>query len=498
MSKIWYFNLLAAFVLTAASCTPTPHDVQQTEDLLSLYPDYKNICIPCNMAPLNFLVRNEGVDAVQIQVSDLTWTNRGNAIVWSETDWHSLTKQYTGDTLQVSLTARIKGQWQKFATFYWYICPDSIDRYVTYRLIEPGYEVWHEVDIEERCIENFQTRTLANGKQLGNRCMNCHTHGGDKGQFSYFYIRGEQGGTIVQRNGELRKVSLSSPRANGGSVYGDWHPSGRYGVFSSNKIIPAFHSNPAQRLEVYDTRSDLMVVDFDQDTILTCKEISQSQEMLETFPCFSADGTYIYYCAAPNPISGKEATAQEMQTAIDTLQYSLYQIPFSSEQGIIGLPERLYTIDKGSISFPKCSPDGQYMALSYSQNGTFPIWHREARMIILHIERDHEGNSKTLQPLCQTDIHATYHTWSHNSRWLAFASKEADTQYSRIHFVHLDKDSTGALRLSKPIVLPQQDPNADDMNLRSFNIPDLSQQSMPYGTQQIQNLMERVQATPFK
>lgn len=110
---------------------------------------------------------------------------------------------------------------------------------------EPGYEIWHEVEIEERCIETFDTRTLADGKQLGNRCMNCHTHGGNEGQYSYFYIRGEKGGTFVNRDNKFEKMTLSSASTNGSTVYGNWHSSGRFGVFSTNEIIPAFHADPA-------------------------------------------------------------------------------------------------------------------------------------------------------------------------------------------------------------------------------------------------------------
>lgn len=487
-------TLSSSLLLLLSACTPTPHDVKVAEEPLELYPDYQGVTVPCNMAPLNCLVRNEGTEALQLQVEDVTIQTRGNKIQWDMPIWKSLISSHLGDTLTLNLTACIEGQWQSFAPFQWIISPDSIDAYVTYRLIEPGYEVWHEVDIEERCIEDFSTRTIANGKRLGNRCMNCHTHGGDQGQYSFFYIRGEKGGTILQRNGRLRKLTLSSPRSNGGSVYGDWHPSGRYGLFSTNKIIPAFHSNPSRRLEVYDTRSDLMIVDFDQDSILADPIISQTAEILETFPCFSADGTQIFYCGAMAPIPSQEAKAVEMQNMIDSLHYSLYQVSFDAKTGTIGTPQIVYT-HEGSVSFPKCSPDGQYLAYTTSDYGTFPIWHREARLVVGALGQECTDDNTTLTPLCQTDIHATYHTWSHNSQWLAFASKEYDSQYGRIHFVHINHDKDGKVSLSKPITLPQADPSHDDMNLRSYNIPDLSKVKMPYDHDKISLIFEQNQAT---
>ena len=478
--------------LTLTACVPTPKDVQPAPAEAELYPDYRDVVLPCNIAPLNFLVRNEGVDALQLTAGDATLRCRGNKLVWNEAEWHQWLGRHTGDTVPCTLTARIDGQWQEFKPFQWVVSRDSIDRYVTYRLIEPGYEVWHEVEIEERCLEDFSTRTLADGKRLGNRCMNCHTHGGQKGELSYFYVRGQGGGTIVNRNGQLRKMSLVTPRANGSSVYGDWHPSGRYGVFSTNQIIPAFHSDPARRLEVYDTRSDLMVADFDTDSLLTQPEVSQSDDRLETFPCFSADGEWIYFCAASNPLGTHVGNAAEMMPTIDTLRYALWGMPFDAGTGQMGTPMLIYARE-GSVSMPKCSPDGAYLAYTASDYGTFPIWHREARMELLDCQALKAGNatSKThapaLHPICRTDIHATYHSWSHNSRWIVFASKAEDTQYGRIQMVHIEADGD-SIRLSKALTLPQADPSADDWNLRSYNIPDLSDCSMPFTTDDVAGL----------
>lgn len=494
MRPIGFFAALALLY----SCTPTPHDVQVADTPLVLYPDYQNVTVPCNLAPLNCLVRNEGTDAVQLSVGEYTLQSRGNKVQWKEEDWRQLIHDHRGETVSVTLTARIHDRWMQFAPFSWTISRDSIDSYITYRLIEPGYEVWHEVEIEERCLENFSTKTLADGRQLGNRCMNCHIHGGNQGQYSLFYIRGEKGGAFVQREGTLRKVALSSPRANGGSVYGDWHPSGQYGVFSTNKIIPAFHSNPAQRLEVYDTHSDLMIVDFDHDSILTNPQISQSADRLETFPCFSADGSLIYFCGAENPLGDSIPNAAGLQGHIEHLKYNLYQVPFDATTGKAGTPLMIYE-GEGSVSFPRCSPDGRWLAYTRSDYGTFPIWHREARIVVGRVNDDLTSSAlPAFSPLCETDIHATYHTWSHNSHWLAFASKSYDTQYSRIHFVHIDEDAEGKITLSKALTLPQEDPAADDMNLRSFNIPDLSTMTMPFAHKEVKSLFEHGETTVFR
>ena len=54
MKKLVY--LLTILTLCVA-CAPTPKDVQQSDQLPPIYPDYCEVTIPENIAPLNFLLR---------------------------------------------------------------------------------------------------------------------------------------------------------------------------------------------------------------------------------------------------------------------------------------------------------------------------------------------------------------------------------------------------------------------------------------------------------
>lgn len=483
MKRLWY---LPFALICLCCCSLEPKNVQTATTALEIYPDYSDVTIPCNLAPLNFVVRGEQVEAVQAQVgtpgceADITTLSAGNKVMWDEAQWHAAMARHLGDTLQAIVTARVGGQWLQYAPLQWVVSPDSIDHYITYRLIEPGYEVWHEVSIEERDMESFAVRTLADGKQLGNRCMNCHTHGGRQGQYSYMYVRGKDGGAFVQRNGEVQKLALNNALTNGSTVYGDWHPSGRYAVYSTNKIIPAFHSNAHQRLEVYDTRSDLCIADFESAQMITSPLFSQTNRVLETFPCFSADGQYIYYCAAQNPYADSIPSAVELSAFVGQLHYSLMRVRFDASTGTVKGPAEtiVAATDSTSISFPKCSHDGSFIAYTVSDYGTFPIWHREARICVQSLTTHHAS---------RTTHHSTYHSWNANSRWLAFASKAYDTQYSRIQLVHVDADGN----LSAPLTLPQADPSSDDMSLKSYNIPDMGNTASVMNTELIQQMMKQ-------
>lgn len=173
-----------------------------------------------------------------------------------------------GKSVQVRVTALMKGKWLEYPSFQWQVAAEAIDGYLSYRLIEPGYEVWNNLKLCERSLEDFSEKVIADNKLTGGNCMNCHTYGKQSGRLSMFHLRGKNGGTILNRDGKLRKLSLKNDSMISAAVYGDFHPSGRYAVFSSNIIIPAFHAQGSKRLEVYDTESDLAIADFEQNRMI--------------------------------------------------------------------------------------------------------------------------------------------------------------------------------------------------------------------------------------
>ena len=137
-------GLLLCYCLYA--CSPRPESVQPADRLLVLYPEYQDVTIPYNVAPLNFLVRNEGVDAVCVSVkgaSDSLEINaRGNKAIFPLKAWRALLEAEKEHTLEVVVTARTDGRWLRYPSCAWQVVADKLDAYVSYRLIEPGYEVW--------------------------------------------------------------------------------------------------------------------------------------------------------------------------------------------------------------------------------------------------------------------------------------------------------------------------------------------------------------------
>ena len=471
MTKIYY---LSALMLLLLSCTPTPVDVQKSSELPPIYPDYCDVTIPVNIAPLNFLLRTD-CEAIEVKAGSLILNTRGNEASFDIDDWKELMQQSADQEIEVTITALINGTWTQYAPFHWRVVSDKVDPYLTYRLIEPDYEIWNNVQIQQRCVENFDVNALGHYEQLENRCMNCHTFANQDPQLSMMYVRGPGGGAILNQQGQLSKLNIP------GSVYFGFSPSGRYITFSTQKIIPAFHSMPSKRLEVYDAESNVYVADIQEHRIISSPLFSDSLKF-ETFPTFSPDGKYIYYCAADSV---------SLPSDIKNLQYRLVRIPFDEKTGTIGTEVESWSVEgeKSSVCHPRISPDGRYLLYTVADYGTFPIWHPEADLQLMNLQT---GAIDTLA-IVNSGKSDTYHSWSSNSRWFVFASKRDDGLYGKPYFCYIDKEG----KAHKPFCLPQEHPTFYDNNLKSFNAPELGKGKVPFDVNDVAKAMKQ-EALIFK
>lgn len=269
------------------------------------------------------------------------------------------------------------------------------------------------------------------------------------------------------------------------SVYYGFSPSGRYVTFSTNVIIPAFHARPSKRLEVYDTKSDVYVADLKTHKIFLSRLLADTTQ-LETFPTFSPDGRYIYYCTADRRgLYGQD---------LSKLQYSLVRIPFDERTGRIGTKvDTLVNARSGmlggkatnklSVCHPRISPDGRFLIFTVAYYGTFPIWHPEADLRLMDLKTGRVDDMTA----ANSNKSDTYHAWSSNSRWLVFASKRDDGLYGKPYFTYIDRNG----KAHKPFVLPQKDPSFYDNTLKSFNVPELGSGSVPFDAVDVEKAMEQ-------
>lgn len=472
--KVLFIHIAIASLLLLTACTPTPHDVRQSEEEAPIYPDYKDVTIPVNIAPMNFLVR--GVDAIEVKADDVTVNSRGGSVEFGMREWRRLLEGH--DTITVEVTALRDGQWTAYKRFHWYVVGDSIDSYLTYRLIEPDYTVWSRLQIKQRCVENFDEYTLSDYNLVGDRCMNCHTASRQNPNLSMMYVRGEGGGAILNQSGRLRKLNIKTPDMPANSTYFVFSPSGKYIVFSANMVIAAVHASAKKRLEVYDKPSDIYAADLEQNKIIR-SPLLNDPEWYETFPCFTPDGQYVYYCTAPKV---------ELPQEYKKLKYALVRIPFDEATGTFGTQvDTLFT--ERSVCHPRVSPDGERLLFTVQDYGTFPIWHTEADLWMMNLKTGEIDKLKVVN----SDRSDTYHSWSSNSRWFVFASKRDDGLYGKPYFCYVDRNG----KAHKPFCLPQEDPTFYDDFLKSFNAPELVNGRIPFDAVDVADVMLQP-AEPFE
>ena len=452
--------LLAGVLLPGCNSPELSTSVAGSAGPLVIYPDYKDVTIPENIAPLNYRYAMKGARKAHttFTLDGRTVRMDGLRVEWPLRKWKAFLSGAAGKTIRVEAELVLDGERMRDS---WTIrvSEDRMDPFLTYRLIEPAYQMWNEVSIVERCIEDFTETAIADPEHTDNACMNCHIHGQQRGDYSLYYIRGSKGGSILNRNGELRKLTLNAPGMVSATVYGDLHPSGRFGVFSTNIIIPGLHTLSGNRMEVYDSASDLTVADFDRNVLVNLPHVARA-DAFETFPCFSADGASVFYCVADTV---------SLPQDIHKLKYALVRADFDDAGGRIG--EQVDTVWNayGSVCHPKASPDGKWLMFTVADYGTFPLYHSECT---LHLVNLRTGETRTLETI-KGDKSDTYHSWSSEGRWFVFASKRGDGQYGKPYFSHLDADGNP----SKPFVLPQKSSRFYDYNYKSFNVPDLGRTS---------------------
>ena len=470
-----HISIIILFTLLFVACRSNgPDKYEQISSLPDIFPDYTNITIPYNIAPLNFYV----TDAKKVKVTitgkeKYTFQSKSSLMSFPEKQWKKMLEAEKGNTLEVYVVIETEKSDQGFQGFEWKVANEPIDLYLSYRLIEPAYEVWNMIQICERNIENFNVKLLGDNNITDHSCMNCHTSNRQENPTTYMHVRGTKGGTIYCKDGKLQKFNTKTPETSGVAVYGEIDNQGRYGIFTTAEIIPMIHSYRTKRMEVYDEQSDLILIDFEKGTISDTPLVT-GKDFLETFPCFSTDNKKIYFCRTPH-LSQPDSTAY--------MHYDLYSIEFDPKTGMLADTIQLEVEAKAmgkSISFPKCSPDGKHLLLTVSDYGTFPIWHVETDLWMLNLSTGEINNMEETNGRYSD----SYHSWSSNSKWITFASKRDDRVYGRPYFAYVDEGGN----TSKAFVLPQKDPHYYSNTLKSFNIPELYNKSSIYDAHDLKRI----------
>ena len=97
---------------------------------------------------------------------------------------------------------------------------------LTYRLIPPGYEIGGpRIGIFQRNIHTFEQQPVLEESAVSGHCMNCHTSNQTDPSLFTLQIRGEGGGTLIQRDGVQTWLNTKTEVTKAAGSYAYWHPS---------------------------------------------------------------------------------------------------------------------------------------------------------------------------------------------------------------------------------------------------------------------------------
>lgn len=467
------FFAIVLLSLLVTACDGYHRPDARSAKRLNIYPDYTGVTLPCNLAPTNFEIQKAG-EAYQTEVGitgkepEICITDNAPAVSIPQDDWRNLLSRAAGRSIYFRISIREKGKWTVYADLTNSVSRDTIDRFLVYRLLYPGYELWNEMGIYQRDLTTYEQTPIMENRKFDHQCVNCHSFSGHNTENMMVHIRGRQGGTLIYNHGNVEKIESKTEGMKNGATYPAWHPDNKHIAFSTNEIQQFFHSAGTKPIEVADLAADLIVYDVQRHRAMTDRRIYNDQ-YYETFPCWSPDGRQLYFC---------QAKAIREGGALDSIRYDLCRIGFDARSGRFGEMETLFqAAARGkSASFPVVSPDGRYLLFTLSDYGSFTIWHPESDLWLLDLTT---GKARSLAEANSPDVDS-WHGFSSTGRWIVLSSKRMDGGWARPWFAHFDPQ-TG--RATKPFVLPQQDPRHYDAFTYTYNRPELIIRPVTYGDQ---------------
>jgi Tol biopolymer transport system component len=424
-------------------------------------PDYVQIVIPPNIAPINFIINEPGT-AYRVEISGesgppIRIHSRKPKAILPMRQWKTFLKMNKGHDFNIRISSRDStGKWVRYQPIWNTIASEEIDGYVVYRLINPAYVLWWNMGIYQRNIETFEEKAIITNRVTKNNCINCHAFRMNDPDKMLFHMRAAYGGTVFIQNGLISKVNTATDKTMSAGVYPSWHPDGRHVAFSVNKIYQSEYAMAGKSIHVYDKASDLVVYDLQTNMLTTCPQVST--QAMENSPAWSADGKMLYFIRGDSWNDDRPYTEYH---------YDLMRIPCDIQANQWGEAEMLVDASRigKSVSFPRPSPDGRTLLFTMSDYGYFSIHIPSSDLYLLDLGTMQVSELASVNS-SESD---SYHSWSSNSRWFVFASKRKDGLCSRLYFSYVDTEG----KAHKPVLLPQEDPAFYDTFIMNYNVPEM-------------------------
>ena len=488
-----YRILLLLLLVTSCSKHPSlPTSFTEVNETPHIFPDYVDVVVPPNIAPLNFLVDDveDVVAEFQVQNSKLNFGGSDNKVQIDEKEWHELLAEAKGKSLSVRVYTKKDGKWLAYKPFSIDVAEEDIDPYVSYRVLPPTFVGYDELSIRQRNLTSFEETTIYNNRQISHglegQCINCHSYQNYGTSNMMFHTRMQNPGTMIVSDGELIFVNLKTDGMISAAAYNSWHPHLPIIAFSTDHTMQSFHTRDITKVEVMESASDLVIYDVKKNRVQVVLNDSTEWEL---FPSWSPDGKYLYYCSAHYEYHQGYEDTDELLKNYKQLQYNLYRLSFDADSMAFGEPELIYDARSKNRSAvqPRVSQDGRYVLLAEGPNGLFHIWHTSAEIEILDLQTGELLDTKAMN----SPLPESYPSFSSNDRWIMFESRRDDGNYTRTYFAYFDKQG----KVHKPFMMPAEDPEYFRLLLRSWSRPELMKEPVRITPRQF---YEKILTEPLK
>jgi hypothetical protein len=462
--------LIVLIVVVISSCNSNPSSFENVSKTPDIFPDYNEIVIPSNIAPLNFQI-NESGDSYYVEIKSLNGKSlkihtSSSSVSIPVSAWRKLLKKNIGNKISVDIYAKNSSGWTKYEPLKITVSEYEIDSYLAYRIINVGYILWKKMGLYQRDLTSFKESPLMLNRNTDANCMNCHSFSNNNPDKFQFHMRGKHGGTVIVDKGKITMLNTKTPYTMSSFAYPSWHPDGKHIAYSVNLINQWFHGVD-KRNEVYDRASDIVVYDIEKNMVTTSPVVSTHSR--ENLPFWSPDGKSIYYISTEH---------YSDTTSFDSVRYSLLRVGFdvqTNEWGSVDTVLKASDINK-SITFPTVSPDGKNILFTASGHGYFTVYDKESDLYIYNLET----KQVTEFPYNSEDVDS-YHSWSSNGRWIVFSSKRLNGLCTHPWFSFIDEDG----KASKPFILPQKDPAFYSNFKDNYNRPELVKGKVTFNEQKL-------------
>jgi hypothetical protein len=480
-AKFIYALITCALIIFVLLCVFRSNEVSITQynvinQPAKIRPDYAGTIIPPNIAPLNFFIQQDG-SGYFVKI----YSKKGKPIeIFSKTPgiripnqaWHKLLDLNRGR--QVSLDIFVKSprrtsspegeneRWSRFQTLTCEIAREDIDTFLVYRKIRPGHGTWRDMGIYQRNLSSFDESTILNNGYFKHGCVNCHAFCGNRTEKMLLGIRSADYGSsaLLLDDDKVHKIGTKFG-------YTSWHPSGQLAAFSVNKVRQIFHSAASEVRDVMDFDSVMAYYLVDSKTVKTTPNLAR-KDRLETYPTWSADGRYLYFCSAPMTWSDQTVVPE----SYDQIKYDLVRISYDLDRDQWGPLESVLSAQETGLSIllPRVSPNGRWLLFCMCDYGCFPVYRHSSDLYMMDLEAARQtGEYKHRRLDINSDKSESWHSWSSNSRWIVFSSKRDSGVFTRIYIAYVDRNG----KAYKPIRLPQKDPTYYESCLWTYSVPEL-------------------------